>query len=105
MIKKLPLIFFLTLSLISSCTGQHNKNQKNPDPYFCSVNSDRVVKDVHNCCGYYPKCVNKDYIPNIASVEKECKEKGIVSICGFAEVKECRCEQNKCVSVEGNLVV
>ena len=84
-------------------TGARNKSGNSP--FFCSSNSDCVVKDVHNCCGYYPRCVNRDYIPDIEAVVRKCKEKGIVSVCGWAQISKCKCRQNKCVGLEGSVVV
>lgn len=69
------------------------------EPYACDEDSDCVIKDVHNCCGYYPRCVNKDYEPDIKAVEKECAEKGRVSVCGFPQITSCKCVGNKCVSM------
>ena len=89
------------LIILTSCNNQTNKNiEKNTNKYFCNVDSDCVIKDVHNCCGYFPKCVNKDYVPDITAVEKECKEKGAVSICGFPEISSCKCVKNTCESFQ-----
>jgi len=89
----------------NTTTAQANENKTVSNPYFCGNDADCVVKDVHNCCGYYPKCVNKDYTPDIAAVEKECKEKGMVSICGFADITGCKCVNSTCVSVQGEVIV
>jgi hypothetical protein len=73
------------------------------DPLFCNTDSDCEIKDVHNCCGYYPQCVNKDFIPDIEAVIKECKkleESGISSICGFPEIAYCVCVDNSCEGLE-----
>lgn len=68
------------------------------DAYACKEDSDCVIKDVHNCCGYYPRCVNKDYEPDIEAVKKECAEKGMASVCGWSDITGCKCVDNKCVS-------
>lgn len=69
------------------------------DAYACNEDSDCLIKDVHNCCGYYPRCVNKDYEPDIEAVKKECAGKGMASVCGFPEITSCKCVNNKCISM------
>ena len=103
------LIFLISVLLISSCANETPKKDvkdANPvldkNPVFCNSDSDCKVKDVHNCCGYFPKCVNKDYVPDIAAVERECKEKSITSICGFSDIKSCACSEHKCIAVQEN---
>jgi hypothetical protein len=64
--------------------------------YSCNTDSDCVIKDVHNCCGYYPKCVNKDTEVNSDYVSKACATEKMGSICGFPSINSCRCVQNKC---------
>lgn len=97
------LIFLVFGILIASgCTKDSIKadGSKNINPTFCNLDSDCKVKDVHNCCGYYPKCVNEDYVPDIAAVKKECQEKGIASICGFSEIESCTCVEHQCRDVQ-----
>ena len=108
--QKLIFCYLIVIVLVlSGCTVQtKNSNiqtKREDGAYFCNKDSDCMIKDVRNCCGYYPKCVNKDYIPDIEAVERECREKGVASICGFPEIKECKCVQNKCESIEGEVVV
>ena len=107
-IEKIPykMVFFQSsllifiLILIAGCTNKITQNEKPADAYFCKTDSDCNIKDVHNCCGYYPRCVNTDYVPDVEAVVKECKEKGVVSICGFPDVAGCKCIENKCNSIE-----
>lgn len=66
----------------------------------CRVDSDCVVKDVGNCCGYYPACVHRDSAVDPERVRAACLKKGQSSICGFAEIAACRCEKNVCSAVE-----
>jgi hypothetical protein len=73
--------------------------------YICNIDSDCVVKDVHNCCGYFPRCVNKDYIPDIEAVERKCQEEGIMDICGYPEITHCKCIENTCKSMHGDSIV
>jgi hypothetical protein len=62
----------------------------------CSTDSDCAVKDVGNCCGYFPMCVNKDAKTDPAAVAAQCAKDGMGSVCGFQEVKGCQCVQGRC---------
>lgn len=66
----------------------------------CRVDGDCVVKDVGNCCGYFPACVHRDSAVDPERVRAACLKNGESSICGFAEISACRCEQNLCRAVE-----
>jgi hypothetical protein len=63
----------------------------------CGSDSDCEIKDVHNCCGYYPRCVNKNAKTDVALVESICKNQGIASVCGFPSIDYCACEKNLCI--------
>jgi len=112
-IAGIALLAISLILVISGCVNQNadlndianQKDKKAIGPYSCDSDSDCAVKDVHNCCGYYPRCVNKGYIPDIEAVQRECKEKGIVSICGFAEITGCKCINSKCESIQRDIVV
>lgn len=64
--------------------------------YSCRVDSDCEVKNVGNCCGYFPACVNKDAQPDPAAVQARCAESGMASVCGFREIQACSCVDNRC---------
>ncbi len=64
--------------------------------YSCRVDSDCQVKNVGNCCGYFPACVNKDAQPDPEAVQARCAESGMASVCGFREIQACSCVQNRC---------
>lgn len=70
------------------------------DPNFCNTTSDCEIKDIGSCCGEYPSCVNKDFIPDIEAVINECEESGISSTCEFPVLIYCVCIENSCVSNE-----
>lgn len=71
----------------------------------CRTNADCTVKDVGNCCGYFPMCVNKDAKTDPAAVRAACEKAGMASVCGFREVKGCQCVQGRCEDiVEGGPV-
>ena len=61
--------------------------------YSCQTDSDCSVKDVGNCCGSYFECVNDDFIPDRS---KSCPEEGMASICGWAEIDRCICQEGRC---------
>ena len=62
----------------------------------CRVDSDCEVKDVGNCCGYFPACVNTDARPDPKAVQAACAESGMASVCGFREIQACACVSNTC---------
>ena len=64
--------------------------------YGCSVDSDCEVKNVGNCCGYFPACVNKDAQPDPAAVQAACAGSGMAGVCGFREIAACSCVANAC---------
>lgn len=68
----------------------------------CQTDADCMVKDVHNCCGYYPSCVNRDAKTNPALVQRLCEQEGMASICGFPDISGCRCVNNLCAEADGN---
>ncbi len=74
-------------------------------PYFCRTDSDCEVKDVHNCCGYFPRCVNKDYEPDINAVIRRCEEEGSGGICGFPDITHCECIDSYCQSMQNSTQV
>ena len=63
----------------------------------CKVDADCVVKDVGNCCGYFPACVNRTSPTDPAAVRAQCARDGIASTCGFTQITACRCVRNQCV--------
>lgn len=67
--------------------------------YSCISDSDCGIKDVHNCCGYYPQCVNKDAKADPDYVRKACALEGVASACGYPSIDGCRCVQNRCVGI------
>lgn len=70
----------------------------------CTRDSDCAVKDVGNCCGYYPACVNVNSPTDPAAVQAQCAREGTMSICGFPAISACQCIAGQCqadtVSVE-----
>ena len=62
----------------------------------CKSSADCVVKDVGNCCGYYPRCVNASAKVDPQAVQAQCARSGMASVCGFRTVEACECVQGEC---------
>lgn len=69
----------------------------------CRVDSDCEVKNVGNCCGYFPACVNKDAQPDPDAVMARCAETGMASVCGFREIQACSCVDSRCEAVQQSM--
>ena len=68
--------------------------------YSCKKSSDCAIKDVHNCCGEYIQCVNKNAKVDPDFITKACAKEGIGSICGAPAISQCNCVNNKCEGVQ-----
>lgn len=62
----------------------------------CRTDADCTVKDVGNCCGYYPACVNRNSPTDPQGVLAQCQAHGRMSVCGFAEINACQCVSGQC---------
>ncbi len=71
----------------------------------CNTDSDCAVKDVGNCCGAYPMCVNKNTKTDPAAVRAQCEKDGMASICGFQEVSGCQCVKGQCENIASGAAV
>lgn len=71
--------------------------------YGCETDADCEVKNIGNCCGYYPACVNRDSPTFPDKVKAECAAQGTSSICGFPEIGGCECIEGRCSDVTGPL--
>jgi hypothetical protein len=69
----------------------------------CRTSADCVVKDVGNCCGTMPACVNKGARTDPAAVKAQCERQGMASVCGFKEVTACTCVAGTCQDVAGDV--
>lgn len=69
----------------------------------CKVDADCAVKNVGNCCGYYPACVNVNSPTDPAAVQAECARTGMASVCGFPEISGCQCVQGTCKAQSSGL--
>ena len=64
--------------------------------FSCRTDADCAVKNVGNCCGAKPACVNADSPTDPEGVKAECARKGMMSMCGFKPVEGCQCVQGQC---------
>jgi hypothetical protein len=71
----------------------------------CRSDADCAIKDVGSCCGYNPRCVNKDVQTFPERVKARCSDSGRASICGFPALSGCHCEQGQCAGISGGSVV
>lgn len=62
----------------------------------CRTDADCTVKNVGNCCGYFPACVNVDSPTDPEGVQAHCARAGIASVCGFREIASCHCVDGQC---------
>ena len=84
--------------------GKPGFDPSDPDR-SCKRDSDCAVKDVGNCCGAFPMCVNKDASTDPAAVRAKCAKDGMASICGFQEVSGCQCVKGRCENLTAGAVV
>ncbi|KQY55118.1 hypothetical protein [Lysobacter sp. Root494] len=64
--------------------------------HSCKTDADCAVKNVGNCCGYYPACVNVNSPTDPKGVQAECAKNGMMSVCGFQDISSCSCKQGQC---------
>jgi len=73
----------------------------------CKSDSECVVKNVGNCCGYYPMCTNKDSVLDPTEVASICSGQNNTD-CRLTIISYCRCQKigsgsaRKCVGFTGN---
>ncbi len=66
----------------------------------CRVDADCAIKDVGNCCGRFPACVNRESPVFPERVKAECERKGLSGVCGFPVIEACACVQGHCAASE-----
>ncbi|MBS3074963.1 hypothetical protein J4429_00730 [Candidatus Pacearchaeota archaeon] len=98
------LISMIIISGIVSAAGINTlKDYENSINYTCEQPEDCEIKDVRNCCGYHPECVNKNSIVNASLVKELCEHGAQTGLCGYKDIKSCKCEKNKCIGSEKNV--
>ena len=108
--KNLISIILLIL-VFSSCghdskavdDGGNLKDYYSGIDYSCKNDSDCEIRDVGNCCGYYPACVRKDSKIDKSTIEEVCNTKQIGGVCGFPDITSCICSENKCRAPDGKV--
>jgi len=101
-VTRWALIIGLTGWLVSACTASAESptsvagSSTSPISRVCQNDADCAIKNVGNCCGYYPACVHKDAETFPERVAAECAKHGVSSICGFPEIPGCRCAAGQC---------
>ena len=73
--------------------------------FSCTTDAECTVKNVGNCCGYYPACVNVDSPTFPERVQAQCEKQGMSSICGFPVIDTCMCKAGRCEAGPQNLPV
>ena len=71
----------------------------------CETAQDCEVKNVGNCCGKLPRCVNRDAKPDLAAVEALCAAQDTMSVCGFQPIAFCLCVSGRCEAPESASVL
>ncbi len=111
---KIPAIILLT-ALLLGCVPEpessgYDPNRMSPldatsiDEYnrlidfSCEKDLDCTIKDVGNCCGTYPRCVNSNAETYPGHVMSLCRE--MMSVCGYPSIASCECQGGFCVGVQ-----
>lgn len=69
--------------------------------FSCKTDADCTVKNVGNCCGAYPRCVNVDSPTLPEQVKAACAANGQMGVCGFPSIAGCQCVAGTCAATEG----
>ncbi|UXA70152.1 hypothetical protein M0D46_03425 [Xanthomonas prunicola] len=64
----------------------------------CRTDADCTVKNVGNCCGAFPACVNVNSATDPKGVLAQCQTSGMMSVCGFREISACQCVAGQCAA-------
>ncbi len=108
MILKYTLLLTFALLIFTGCGNAETADSAPMQPleeyyakidYTCESDADCEIKDIHNCCGYYPACTNKEASLNPQIVKDICREGMITSVCGFPSIESCVCVENKCEDI------
>lgn len=112
-LMKRLLLVFLTVSLLpmfgacsASTTQLATQSKAIPaEPgktgavdFSCSVDADCTVKNVGNCCGAAPACVNVASRTDPQAVMAQCQASGRMSVCGSRQISGCQCLSGKCAA-------
>lgn len=95
-----PLLLALALAGCAHAAAPARSGEGKVD-YACRTDADCAVKNVGNCCGYYPACVNKDSPTFPEQVRAQCEREGRMSVCGWREIAGCACVEGRCEAEHG----
>lgn len=105
----------LLLMLLAACSSSSSTGTAQPPPpgtdkpalgqidTRCRSNADCAVKNVGNCCGAMPACVNRDSPTDPQAVQAQCQAKGMMGVCGFREISACQCDNGQCVAAPAQI--
>jgi hypothetical protein len=97
--KILNLIFLASICL-AGCAGESPKvSTVKSVTTNCEQDRDCAIKNVGNCCGEYPACVNSSSRPDPAAVMAACVKEGRMSTCGYPMIASCICKNKQCEAV------
>lgn len=102
LILSMVLVLVISMSVFASVNVSSDKKIETLKDYRSAINSscewdsDCEIKDVGNCCGYSPECVNKNSFVNGTLVEELCKKEKEGSACGFVSINYCKCSNKRC---------
>ena len=65
----------------------------------CVEDDDCEIKNMGNCCGYYPECLNENADTDPERVMEICAEQNLGGVCGFPSINDCQCVDNKCKAI------
>ncbi len=96
--KRASLLAIILVLLTVSSAWAMETGGKEPN-VSCAATRDCVVKNVGNCCGQYPMCVNRKAEVDPEAVRQECAKNDLVGVCGFPVIDHCECQKGVCVGV------
>lgn len=99
-------VLIAALISLAACVHAAQEKKSVPAPaaeptvdYRCTTDADCEVKNVGNCCGYYPACVNHESPTFPDRVKAACTKKGMMGVCGFPDLAGCSCVEGRCTDV------
>lgn len=100
------LILIIVFELVTACAqaasprllGPPLRQSETVDD-SCHVDADCAVKNVGNCCGALPMCVNRDSPVFPDRVRAECAKNHRAGTCGFPVIASCVCTEGRCKDV------
>lgn len=101
------LVLTLAALQLAACTGAGDAAEPARETavgsvdFSCTTDADCAIKDVGNCCGAYPACVNVASPTFPEQVKAQCEAEGLSSVCGYPSIHRCQCLEGRCEGVTG----